>query len=54
MYDYMILHSQSQGYALLVRANGFWQQCTKWYWYLGNLKRFHPEAKGPCLYRETH
>ena len=39
---YKIMHSGSQGYALFVfnHEAQMWQQVTKWYRYLGNLKRF--------------
>lgn len=39
---YKIMHSESQGYALFAYNNEaqMWQQVTKWYRYLGNLKRF--------------
>lgn len=53
MYDYKILHSESMGYSLLKRVKGVgWQQISKWYWYFGNLKRFHPEANGTVLYQK--
>lgn len=51
MYEYMLVKSKSMGYAMYFRANGFWQQCTKWYWYLGNLKRYNKCANNPCLYK---
>lgn len=57
MYEYMIVHSKSMGYALYIRPKDamecvrFWQQTTKWYSYLGNLKRYHPDAKDVAAYR---
>ena len=52
MYKFKILHSKSMGYALFKWNNEalFWTQCTKWYQYLGNLKRFNREANEPCYY----
>ena len=50
IYDYWIVNSKSQGYYLLKWCNGFWQQVSKNYIYLGNLKRFCPEANKPCHY----
>lgn len=52
MYKFKILHSKSMGYALFKWDNEalFWVQYTKWYQYLGNLKRFNYEANEPCYY----
>lgn len=50
MFNYKILHSRTNGYCLLERQNGFWQQISKWYWYYGNLKRFCPKANRPAYY----
>lgn len=48
MFKFKILHSKSMGYALfkleLDDEGLFWRQYTKWYKYLGNLKRFNHEA----------
>lgn len=40
------------GYALFVKHHGFWQQTTNWYFYYGNLLRFHPEANNAGCYKE--
>lgn len=45
--DYILLYDECQGWCMMHRERGFWQQCTKWYWYLGNLKRFCPCYKEP-------
>jgi hypothetical protein len=39
---YKIIHNESMGYALFVYnyEAQMWQQVTKWYRYLGNLKRY--------------
>lgn len=50
-YYYKMIRSRSMGYAMFHRANGIWQQCTNWYWYLGNLKRFNSCANEPCFYQ---
>ena len=50
-FNYKMIRSRSMGYAMFHRENGFWHQCTKWYIYLGNLKRFNPSANEPCLYQ---
>ena len=46
MYKFKILYSKSTGYALFEWDDValFWKQCTKWYKYLGNLKRFNHDA----------
>lgn len=49
-YLYMIVRSKSCGYALFKKHHGFWQQCTKWYAYLGNLKRYNDKARLPAHY----
>lgn len=49
--NYMILRSKSQGYSLLVKTEFGDQQITKWYSYLGNLKRYVKEANEPCFYK---
>lgn len=51
MVNYMILRSKSQGYCVLKRCNGFWQQFSKWYWYYGNLKRYCKEANETVYYK---
>ena len=51
MFNYMILKSRSQGYCVLVKCNGFWQQISKWYRYYGNLKRYCKEANEPAYYK---
>ena len=52
LYKFRILHSKSMGYALFKWNDDtlFWAQCTKWYKYLGNLKRFNHNANEPCYY----
>ena len=50
-FNYKMIRSRSMGYAMFHRAGGFWQQCTKWYCYVGTLKRFNPCAHEPCLYQ---
>lgn len=53
IYNYTILRSKSLGYALCKWDDEVlcWQQITKWYKYLANLKRFNHEAKEPCYYK---
>ena len=37
-----IIYNESIGYALMKNTGyGFYQQISKWYWRLGNLKRFN-------------
>lgn len=52
LYKFKILHSNSMGYALFKWNDEgyFWGQCTKWYQYLGNLKRFNHDANEQCYY----
>ena len=51
MVNYMLLNSKSQGYCVLKRCNGYWQQISKWYRYYGNLKRFCKEANETAYYK---
>nr|DAJ50345.1 MAG TPA: hypothetical protein [Caudoviricetes sp.] len=52
-YNYSILRGRPGGYALFKWNDEalFWEQCTKWYKYLANLKRFNHEANQPCYYK---
>lgn len=51
MFKYKLICSKSMGYAMFINTGrGFWQQCTKWYCYLGNLRRFNACANEPCYY----
>lgn len=51
MIMFKILRSPSKGYALFKWNDEalFYEQCTKWYKYLGNLKRFNISNE-PCHY----
>lgn len=49
----MVIKSDS-GYALFTRERGFWQQSSNWYWYYGNLLRYHPEAHNAGRYRANN
>lgn len=51
-FNFKLIRSRSRGYALFKWNNEalFWVQCTKWYKYLGNLRRFNHEANEPCYY----
>lgn len=47
-YKFRIVYCMKFGYALMKWNDEalFWEQCTKWYKYLGNLKRFNHDAIG--------
>lgn len=52
MFNYKLIRSKTMGYAMFYKnLAGFWEQCTKWYWHLGNLKRFNACANEPCYYQ---
>lgn len=53
MIKYMILHSKSNGYCVLEKHHGSWQQISKWYCYYGNLKRYCKCANEPAYYKTT-
>ena len=49
-FDYKMVHSRSMGYCMMKRTSFGRQQCTKWYMYEGNLRRFNACANEPCYY----
>lgn len=48
---FRIVYCITFGYALMKWNDEalFWERCTKWYKYLGNLKRFNYEANEACI-----
>lgn len=42
---YRLYYSESMGYCIMEynKESLFWQQLTKWYTKLGNLKRYNPQ-----------